>query len=42
VVVGDPEIKRRIREAAEAEERENYEGRFPDEWLTVLKQFGSD
>ncbi len=42
VVVGDPEIKRRIREAAEAEERENYEGRFPDEWLTVLKQFGTD
>jgi nitroreductase len=42
VVVGDPEIKRRIREAAEAEERENYEGRFPGEWLTLLKQFGTD
>ena len=42
VVVGDPAIKRRIREAAEAEERENYEGRFPDEWLTVLQQFGTD
>ncbi len=42
VVVGDPLIKRRIREAAEIEERENYEGRFPDEWLTVLQQFGTD
>lgn len=42
VVVGDPEFKRRIREAAEAEERENYEGRFPGEWLAVLQQFGTD
>jgi len=42
VVVGDPEYKRRIREAAEAEERQNYEGRFPGEWLDVLQQFGTD
>lgn len=42
VVVGDTGIKRRIREAAEAEERENYGGRFPEEWLTVLQQFGTD
>ena len=42
VVVGNPEIKRRIREAAEAEEYENYHGRFPDEWLQALAQFGTD
>jgi iodotyrosine deiodinase len=41
VVVRDPEIKRRIREAAEAEERENYERRFPREWLEALAQFGT-
>ncbi|MBA3972994.1 MAG: nitroreductase family protein [Candidatus Solibacter sp.] len=42
VVVSDPEIKRRIREAAEAEEKENYERRFPDEWLEALEPFGTD
>jgi nitroreductase len=42
VVVRDPEIKRRIREAAEAEEKENYENRFPDEWLQALEPFGTD
>jgi nitroreductase len=42
VIVQDLELKRRIREAAEAEERENYERRFPDEWLEALSQFGTD
>ena len=42
VVVGDPHIRRRIREAAEAEEKENYERRFPDEWLEALEPFGTD
>ena len=42
VVVGDPELKQRIRQAAEAEERENYERRFPEEWLTALEPFGTD
>jgi nitroreductase len=42
VVVRDPELKRQIREAAEAEERENYEHRFPQEWLNELAQFGTD
>lgn len=41
VVVRDPEIKRRIRMAAEAEERQNYEHRFPDEWLQVLAPLGT-
>lgn len=42
VVVQDPKIKRRIRKAAEAEEKQNYEHRFPGEWLDVLAQFGTD
>ncbi|MFN0084007.1 MAG: nitroreductase family protein [Blastocatellia bacterium] len=42
VVVRDPGIKRRIRLAAEEEERENYEGRFPREWLDALAPFGTD
>jgi iodotyrosine deiodinase len=42
VVVSNPEIKRQIREAAEAEERENYERRFPDEWLEALHALGTD
>lgn len=41
-IVGDPELKRQIREAAEAEERQNYESRFPNEWLQALEPFGTD
>lgn len=42
VVVTDPEIKRRIREAAEQEERENYERRFPQDWLEAIAPLGTD
>lgn len=42
VVVKDPDVKRRIRIAAEAEEKLNYEARFPDEWLQALAPFGTD
>ncbi len=43
VAVADPRIKRRIREAAEAEERMGYEGgRFPPEWLEALAPLGTD
>lgn len=42
VVVSNPDLKRRIREAAEAEERRNYEQRFPDEWLQALAPLGTD
>lgn len=42
VVVSDPEIKKCIREAAEAEEREFYGGRAPDEWLEALSHLGTD
>ena len=38
----DPIIKRRIREAAEAEERESYEHRMPAEWLEALAPLGTD
>lgn len=42
VAVSDPDIKRRIRIAAEREERENYGGRMPDEWLRALEPLGTD
>jgi nitroreductase len=42
VVVADPAIKKRIREAAEAEERDFYRGRAPDEWLEALSPLGTD
>lgn len=42
VVVTDPEIKRRIREAAEHEERESYEHRMSEAWLEALAPLGTD
>ncbi|RMF68581.1 MAG: nitroreductase family protein [Calditrichaeota bacterium] len=42
VVVSDPEIKRRIRQAAEKEEEAFYSGRAPDEWLEALAPLGTD
>lgn len=41
-VVSDPDAKRRIRVAAEAEEREFYEHRAPAEWLAALAPLGTD
>jgi len=41
-IVGDPEIKRRIRLAAEKEERAFYGGRASKEWLAALEPFGTD
>jgi nitroreductase len=42
VAVADPDTKRRIREAAEAEEREFYEGgRATPEWLAALAHLGT-
>ena len=41
-VITDPDAKRRIREAAEAEEREFYERRAPQEWLDALSPLGTD
>jgi len=43
IAVADRDVKRKIREAAEAEEREGYEGgRFPPEWLEALAPLGTD
>ena len=42
VVVSDPGVKGRIREAAEKEEYENYHGRMPDEWLRALAPLQTD
>ncbi len=41
-VVRDPEVKKRIRAAAEAEERDFYERRAPREWLEALAPLGTD
>jgi len=42
VVIGDPAVKQQIRAAAEAEEREFYGGRAPQEWLDALAPLGTD
>lgn len=42
VVVTDPVIKGRIREAAEEEERVFYRERAPQEWLEALAALGTD
>ncbi|MCG8603762.1 nitroreductase family protein [bacterium] len=42
VVVTDPEVKRKIREAAEKEEEAFYSGRAPDDWLEALAPLGTD
>lgn len=41
-VVTDAARKRRIREAAEKEEREFYGGKAPQEWLDALAPLGTD
>ncbi|MFF1867749.1 nitroreductase family protein [Kitasatospora herbaricolor] len=42
VVITDQERKRRLREAAEAEEREFYDHRASAEWLAALAPIGTD
>lgn len=41
-VVKDPALKRRIRVAAEEEEKAFYQSRAPQEWLDALKPLGTD
>jgi iodotyrosine deiodinase len=41
-VIGDAAVKRRIREAAEAEEKEFYAGKAGEEWLKALAPLGTD
>lgn len=42
VAINRPEMKREIRIAAEAEEKEFYEHRAPAEWLEALAPLGTD
>ncbi len=42
VVVSDPELKGRIREAAEEAERDFYDRLAPPEWLEALRPLGTD
>ena len=42
VAVSDPATKRRIREGAEAEEREFYAHRAPPDWLEAIAPLGTD
>ena len=41
-VIESPETRKRVREAAEAEEREFYETKAPQEWLDALAPLGTD
>jgi nitroreductase len=41
-VISDPVIKKQIREAAEEEEKVNYDGRMSAEWLEDLAALGTD
>ncbi len=42
VVVRDAEVKQKIRDAAEKEERESYQGRMSEKWLRRLAPLGTD
>ena len=41
-LVGNPELKKKIRVAAEKEEYESYKSRMSQEWLEDLKKMGTD
>ena len=41
-LVSDPALKKAIREAAEKEERLNYDGRMPEEWIEDLLPLGTN
>jgi iodotyrosine deiodinase len=41
-VIGDADMKKRIRLAAEEEERSFYEGKAGEEWLQALRPIGTD
>ena len=42
VAVSDPDVKKAIRDAAEREEREFYNGRAPRDWIEALAPLGTD
>lgn len=41
-VIGSPALRRRIRQAAEAEEQDFYASKAPQEWLDALAPLGTD
>jgi iodotyrosine deiodinase len=41
-LIGNPEVKKKIRVAAEKEEFENYQSRMSPEWLADLSKIGTD
>jgi len=41
-VISSPEMKKKIRQAAEEEEQKNYNGRMSEEWLRDLAPLGTD
>lgn len=42
VAVSDADTKRKIRVAAEKEEKESYQGRMPQDWIDALAHLGTD
>ena len=42
VAISDPALKAQMREAAEREEHENYNGRMSPEWIEALAPLGTD
>lgn len=41
-LISDPEVKRKIREAAEEEEKISYSSRMPETWKNDLRPLGTD
>jgi nitroreductase len=41
-IISNPELKKKIREAAEKEEQESYQNRMSDQWLKDLEPIGTD
>ena len=42
VAISNPELKLRIRDAAESEERKTYSERMPEAWAELLRPLGTD
>ena len=42
VAISDPSLKKKIRRAAESEEKRSYESRMPPDWLEALAPLGTD
>lgn len=41
-IISNPELKKKIREAAEKEEQESYQNRMSEQWLKDLEPIGTD